>query len=111
MRRMIDASRIRRFCTTSSEEFRRIVRHRHASKLFGDKIVPRDLIVKLLEDTQRAPSSFNIQPWKCIVVDNLLKKTELSNCMLGGNKIKVLAAPVSIIFLSDLGTCYTLCHQ
>ena len=55
--------------------FKQIVMERYAVKLFDGKILPENNVNELLEIIRYAPSSFNIQPWKIIVIsDNELKE-------------------------------------
>src|SRR3989338_8125233 len=56
-------------------EFEKIVHERYATKLFDGKKLPEDKLDRLFEIIRYAPSSFNIQPWKIIVVrDQNLKE-------------------------------------
>jgi nitroreductase len=50
-----------------------IIRHRRSIRLFLDKPVEREKILRCLEAARLAPSAVNLQPWKFIVVDD--KKT------------------------------------
>lgn len=59
-------------------DFKSIVMNRHAAKLFDGKKVPDEKIDELLELIRYAPSSFNIQPWKIIVVSDDSIKEKLS---------------------------------
>lgn len=56
-------------------EFEKIVHERYATKLFDSRKIPEDKINRLLEMIRYAASSFNIQPWKIIIVrDQKLKE-------------------------------------
>ena len=56
-------------------EFEKIVHERYAVKLFDGRKLPEEKVNKLLEIIMLAASSFNIQPWKIIVVrDQKLKE-------------------------------------
>ncbi len=61
--------RLRRAHTTAAEAVRPLVMQRHAAAAFD---ATRDVADAILEDimqlTRRAPSSFNIQPWTCVLV-------------------------------------------
>ncbi len=71
-------------------EFKQIVKERYATKSFDGRTIPEDKLNELLEMIRLAPSSFNIQPWKIIVIkdqaikDKLLpaswNQTQVSNC-------------------------------
>ena len=61
--------RLGRAHSTTAEAFRHVVMQRHAAAAFD---ATRDVSEAILEDimqlTRRAPSSFNIQPWTCVLV-------------------------------------------
>jgi len=59
-------------------DFEKIVMERYATKSFDGKKIPQDKLDKLLELIRHAPSSFNIQPWKIIVISNQEIKEKLS---------------------------------
>ena len=63
--------------------------------------VSDELLRKLLELTQEAPSSFNLQPYKLIVVSSQEGKEALGQAMLGGNVSKVSEAPLTVVFAAD----------
>ena len=58
-------------------EFEKIVQERYATKLFDGRRVPEDKLNRLFEIIRYAASSFNIQPWKIIVVRNQELKEKL----------------------------------
>ncbi len=51
---------------------------RYATKSFDDKKIPESKVNELLELIRYAPSSFNIQPWKIIVVRDQTTKDKLT---------------------------------
>lgn len=56
-------------------EFKEIVMSRYATKKFDGKKVPEETFKELLELIRFSASSFNIQPWKILVItDSELKK-------------------------------------
>lgn len=59
-------------------EFQEIVMQRYATKEFDGKKVPDNKINKLLEIIRFAPSSYNIQPWKILVITDQKIKEKLS---------------------------------
>lgn len=63
--------------------------------------------------SQRAPSSFNAQPYRCIIVDDAAVKSQLADAMLGRNTVAVATAPVTVVFLADLSRqlCSSLCDH
>jgi len=67
--------------------------------IFSQRPVSRDLLLALLQAAQRAPSSFNLQPWQFIIVDDADMKSLLSLAALGNNSLST--APVIIAIVSD----------
>jgi len=59
-------------------DFKTIVSERYATKQFNGKKIPDDKVDELLDIIRHAPSSFNIQPWKVIVVSDDETKKELA---------------------------------
>lgn len=58
-------------------DFDKIVMERYATKLFDGRKIPEDKLNRLLEIIRHAASSFNIQPWKIIVVKDQKLKEKL----------------------------------
>ncbi|KAG5184897.1 putative nitroreductase family, partial [Tribonema minus] len=75
---------------------------RHAAKRFLPDAVPEDIINDVLAMTIRTPTSFNAQPWACIIVRDEEQKEALAQAMVGPNIMKVRAAPLTAVFLADL---------
>ncbi len=69
-------------------DFARIVKERYATKMFDGKKVPENLLNQLFELIRLTPSSFNIQPWKIVVVDDAEMKEKLSPASWGQTQIK-----------------------
>eukprot|EP01038_Epipyxis_sp_PR26KG_P012057 gene12057-16134_t len=88
---------------TLSEAFTIISKLRHSDINFNpSKAVSRNVLVDILKLTQMAPSSFNLQPYKIIVVkDDVTVRENLKNSMIGTNQEKVAAAPITVIFAAD----------
>jgi len=61
------------------------------------------MIRNVIQVAQFAPSSFNLQPYKIIIVSSKENKELLSSAMLGGNHKTVLDAPLSLVILADTG--------
>ena len=64
--------------------------------------VPSATIQQLLHIAQAAPSGFNAQPYKMVVVQGKSAKQRLANAMLGSNGRKVLNASFTVVFAADL---------
>ena len=84
--------------------FKNVVHTRSHWKWFDqDKQVPEDLLKDIMLTAQRAPSSFNTQPHKVILVRDSKSKLDLAEGMLGdSNKNLVLTSDTSAVFLADL---------
>ena len=61
---------------------------------------PTEILAKLLEAGQTAPTAGNIQPWKFFVVRNREKQAKLSDAALG--QTWILSAPIIIVVCADL---------
>ncbi len=64
-----------------------------------DEKIAEDKLRELLEIANLAPSSFNLQPWKIIAVQNPEKKKILRKCAF--NQAKVEEASVVLIMIAD----------
>ncbi|MDF2566255.1 MAG: nitroreductase [Massilibacillus sp.] len=53
---------------------------RRSVRKFQDKVIPKDIIERILELSTKAPSGKNRQPWKFVILQNN-KKDELVNLM------------------------------
>lgn len=92
-------------CGSSSadvEVFRRIVLNRRSAHHFKSDPIPASVLKDILLLTQRAPSSWNIQPYKLFVLQSKEVRDALAKAMLGANGKRVQAAPVSVVFAADL---------
>lgn len=92
----------KRVFSSLAKAFEIIARSRNAERNFSEQHIHKSTLRKLLELSQLAPSSFNMQPYKLIVV-SAEQRLSLSSGMLGGNADIVSKAPVSIVFLADKG--------
>ena len=64
-----------------------------------DKEIPGDKLKELIEIANLSPSSFNLQPWKVVVVKDPEKKKILKQCAF--NQPKVEEASVVLILIAD----------
>ena len=69
-------------------EFEKIVHERYAAKLFDGRKLPEPKINKLLELIRYSASSFNIQPWKIIVVTDAKLKEKLTPVSMNQKQIE-----------------------
>eukprot|EP00953_Heterococcus_sp_UTEX-ZZ885_P029097 15474-Heterococcus_DN1.PRE.3 len=81
---------VRRKSTKSSDPdvMRRLVAARHAAQGFLPTPVDDAVLQDVLEMTRRSPSSFNSQPWSCVIVQDAAQRERLAAAMLGGNTFK-----------------------
>lgn len=82
--------------------FARVVRARYSNKRYRPEPIPDHVLAELLTLSQRAPSSFNVQPYTCVVVRGEEAKQRLAGAMLGSNGQSVLEAPVTLVLAADL---------
>lgn len=76
------------------------IKNRRSINFFEpNKEIPEDLLKSLLEIANLAPSSFNLQPWKVVVVKDPERKKILRNCAF--NQPKVEEASVILIIIAD----------
>jgi len=81
-------------------DFQDVMRSRRAVNFFDpDRDVPQEDLDKILETATRAPSSFNLQPWKVAVLREPAQKAKLR--VLAWDQPKVTEAPVILMFLAD----------
>ena len=84
--------------------FRAVVNARRTARAFdGARDVPAAVLRDVLAMTQRAPSSFNLQPWTCVIVRSPAQRELLGRAMLSAsNASRVLDAPATAVFCADL---------
>lgn len=76
------------------------IRHRRSINFFEkDKNIPEEKLKELLEIANLAPSSFNLQPWKIVLVNDPERKKILKEC--ASNQPKVQEASVVLIMVAD----------
>ncbi|KAG5185947.1 Nitroreductase-like protein [Tribonema minus] len=84
-----------------SQAFKAISDARYANKEFSPEPVPAEVLQDLLQVTLRAPSAFNVQPYKALVINSPQSKQLLSKAMLSTNKKRVLDAGATVVFAAD----------
>ncbi|WP_300160799.1 nitroreductase family protein [Solidesulfovibrio sp.] len=81
-------------------DFKDVMAARRAVNFFDpDRDVPQADLEALLETATRAPSSFNLQPWKVAVLRNPAQKARLR--ALAWDQPKITEAPVVLMYLAD----------
>lgn len=76
-----------------------VVLSRHSVRRFQDRPVPEDTLLKLFSLAQRAPSDWNLQPWRWLVLSTLAEKERLQSVVPGDSLI--LRAPTAIVALAN----------
>lgn len=77
-----------------------ITRRRATRRFDPDRLVPDDLLRRVLALATHAPSSYNLQPWRFVVVREPRNRARLRACAFG--QPKVVEAPVVVILLGYL---------
>lgn len=83
-------------------EFSKIVQSRYATKIFDEKKISEDKIQELLEYIRLSPSSFNLQPWKFIVITDQDLKNRLEK--VSWNQPQVSTCSHLIVMCADTDT-------
>jgi nitroreductase len=76
------------------------IHQRRSIKTFKTDAIAPDLLKQLIELTVAAPSSYNIQAWRIILVQDEAKKAALAAA--SWNQPQVVQAPVTFVFATDL---------
>ena len=69
-------------------DFEKIVMKRYATKLFDGRKIPETKVNRLLNIIRYAPSSFNLQPWKIILISDPAIKEKLYSASYNQPQIK-----------------------
>ena len=75
---------------------------RRSIRKYESTPVPREEILELLRLAARAPSAFNVQPWRFVVVTDADLKQKLAAAAY--NQQQVLNAPATIVMYSDMAS-------
>ncbi len=80
--------------------FDQITKNRRSINFFDpEKEIPQEMIKKMVELARDTPSSFNLQPWNLIILQDRDQKEKLK--ALAWDQPKVVEAPVTMIVLAD----------
>jgi len=79
--------------------FEQITKNRFAAKSFDNREIPEEKIEKLFELIRNAPSSFNIQPWKIIVIKDKALKEKLAP--VSWNQPQITSCSHLLVFCAD----------
>lgn len=85
-----------------AQAFDALVRSRFSDKSFASSPIPSHVLRHMLELTQLSPSSFNMQPFRIVIVQSAQMRNAVADrAMLGGNIDAVRKAPVLAVFVAD----------
>lgn len=74
------------------------IRERRSISFFDpERTIPADDIKKIIETANLAPSSFNLQPWEVVVVDDPERKKALRKCAFNQPKVEEASAVLIMI--------------
>ncbi len=77
-------------------EFEEIVMKRYATKKFDGRKIDEKLVERLLEIIRFAPSSYNMQPWKVMVISDRETKEKLCPCTW--NQVQITTCSHLLVF-------------
>ncbi len=76
------------------------IKERRSATFFdAARPVPEGLLREIIETANLSPSSFNLQPWRVVVVRDEGRRKVLRKCALDQSKIE--EAPVTLIIIAD----------
>lgn len=93
---------------TRAVVFKSICFARKSARSFSPEPLAAGVIRDILDTTLSSPSSFNLQPYRMVLLqDASLKRLVADQAMLGGNGKKIVDAPLTVVFLAVRGCCQT----
>lgn len=84
---------------TNPLDFPTAILQRRAIKSFKSDPIPEDLKKRLVELTVAAPSSWNLQDWRIVLVQDQVQRAGLAEAAYGQQQI--LQAPVTFVLAAD----------
>ena len=76
------------------------IRQRRTTKKFKADPIPEAVLKELVDLTTAAPSSYNLQPWRIVMVTDPAKREALTKA--SWNQPQVATAPVTFVFAVDV---------
>jgi nitroreductase len=76
------------------------IRRRRTTKKFKPDPIPEEILKELVVLTTAAPSSYNLQPWRIVMVTDPAKREALTKA--AWNQAQVATAPVTFVFAVDV---------
>ena len=77
-----------------------IVKERFAAKEFKDKDISKEQLNRILEAIRLSPSSFNLQPWKIVIVKDKKLKEKLYHYSF--NQKQIITCSVLLVLCANL---------
>jgi nitroreductase len=93
---------IRRDLPRKERLFSEVVEERRATLSFDGSPVPDEVMRRIVEAGSKAPSGYNIQPWRFVVVESPEMKQKLRVAAFGQHKVGEAGAV--IVACGDMGT-------
>ena len=79
---------------------REAAERRRSIRAFDPAPIPHADLEAILETVLRAPSAFNVQPWRFVVVESPAAKQDLAAAAYGQRQ--VLSAPATVVLYTDM---------
>ncbi len=73
---------------------------RRSIRAYKQEVIPHSDIEQILDAVRMAPSPFNIQPWRFVVVEDAATKTKLAEAAY--NQRQIHSAPAVIVLYTDM---------
>lgn len=90
-----------------AEAFELVSRQRYTCRSFQPQLpIPAPVLRRIVELAQMAPTSFNLQPYKLLLVRGEEGKDKLASAMMGNNAKMIQEASASVVFLADIGSLF-----
>lgn len=86
--------------TTDLLSVRDAARHRRSIRIYRDEPIPREDLEDILAEVSLAPSAFNAQPWRFVVVESPDVRERLAAA--AHNQRQVRSAPAVIVLYTDM---------
>lgn len=74
--------------------FSEVISTRRATPSFDGSPLPDEILSKILKAGMEAPSGYNIQPWRFVVVRDMEQKKRLREAAMGQSKIEEVSAVI-----------------
>ncbi len=87
---------------TMKQKFTDILHFRNACKLFNDSKVSKEDLIYILEAGRMSPSSFGVEPWKFLVIQNEQSKQKLQEASYNQTQVGTASAIVVILARKDM---------